>query len=215
MRVRKSFERREGVKIPKLVVVAAEGRKTEKIYIEALRDERCASGVQVKVLEREENESSPDKVLGQLRAFKEEYKTEDYDELWVVVDRDRWEERMLSEVAQACENDKIMHFCLSNPCFELWLLLHLEDISTYTPDKMVKLKENKRAGKNSDTWLKKRVRKLMGQYSESKYDAPALVKSVQHAITRARNLDVNPKDRWPQTVGTRVYLLAESIMREK
>lgn len=34
----------------------------------------------------------------------------------------------------------------------------------------------------------------------------------KEANRRARALDVNPADRWPQSLGTRVYLLAESVM---
>lgn len=54
----------------------------------------------------------------------------------------------------------------------------------------------------------------MGSYHESNYDAQMLVKYVNVAIARARAIDVNPADRWPQTLGTRVYLLAESIIRD-
>jgi len=42
--------------------------------------------------------------------------------------------------------------------------------------------------------------------------APTLIAHVETAIERARALDKNPADRWPQTLGTRVYLLAESVM---
>ena len=38
---------------------------------------------------------------------------------------------------------------------------------------------------------------------------------VEEAIERAKALDKNPADRWPQTLGTRVYLLAESVMNRK
>ena len=212
MRVRKEFIRLEGVKSPKLIVIAAEGRMTENIYFEAMKVSLCASRVQLEILHREENASSPDNVYSQIKAFKDEYKIKEDDELWIVVDKDRWEDKMLSEVAQSCASDNNLHFCLSNPCFELWLLLHLEDISTYSEEQMTKLKANKKAKKNGDTWLKRRMRSLMGQYSESKYDANKLLPNVEEAIGRAKQLDKKPKDRWPQKVGTRVYLLAESIM---
>jgi hypothetical protein len=52
----------------------------------------------------------------------------------------------------------------------------------------------------------------MGSYHESSYDALALIAHVEDAIERARALDKNPSDRWPQTLGTRVYILAESVM---
>ena len=52
----------------------------------------------------------------------------------------------------------------------------------------------------------------MGSYHESSYDAKMLIEHVDVAIARAEALDKNPADRWPQTLGTRVYLLAESVM---
>lgn len=71
---------------------------------------------------------------------------------------------------------------------------------------------NSRKSKNSDPYLKVRLRQKIGSYHESDYDAQALMEYVETAIRRARSLDKNPYDRWPQTLGTRVYLLAESVM---
>jgi hypothetical protein len=48
--------------------------------------------------------------------------------------------------------------------------------------------------------------------SWSDYDALALLPTINLAIDRAEQLDLRPVDRWPQSVGTRVYLLARSIM---
>ena len=36
--------------------------------------------------------------------------------------------------------------------------------------------------------------------------------NISVAIERAAALDVSPADRWPNTLGTRVYLLAKSIL---
>ena len=53
MRQRKDFQRIEGVKSSRLIVIAAEGRATENIYFEAMRQELCATNVQLVVLNRE------------------------------------------------------------------------------------------------------------------------------------------------------------------
>lgn len=52
----------------------------------------------------------------------------------------------------------------------------------------------------------------MGSYSESKYEVTKLLPEIEKAIERARKLDSNPNDRWPQSVGTRVYRLVNSIL---
>ena len=72
--------------------------------------------------------------------------------------------------------------------------------------------ENRRRSKNTEPYLKLRLRQEMGSYHEAGYDALMLIKHVEVAIERAKLLDKNPADRWPQTIGTRVYRLAESVM---
>lgn len=54
----------------------------------------------------------------------------------------------------------------------------------------------------------------MGSYHEADYDVLMLIEHVEVAIERARQLDRNPIDRWPQTLGARVYLLIESVMNK-
>ncbi|MDO4165079.1 MAG: hypothetical protein Q4D56_11955 [Bacteroides sp.] len=59
------------------------------------------------------------------------------------------------------------------------------------------------------------MKELTGHYHESDYDAFALLTHIDIAIERAERLDACPADRWPQTVGTRAYLLAKSIIGKK
>ena len=208
-------ERREAFRDARLIVIASEGKDTERIYFKALAKEYTNPRVHVHILERSENEqnnSSPEYVLKQLNNYKSQYELEDDDELWLVVDKDRWTEAMLSRVATECSQEVAMHMALSNPCFELWLLLHLEDAASLTPEEQKQCMENRRKSKNADPYLKVRLRQKMGSYHESSYDVLTLIAHIEDAIERARALDKNPNDRWPQTLGTRVYLLAESVM---
>ena len=212
MRQRKDFTRLEGKKSARLVIIATEGTDTEPIYFEAVKADLCSSNVHVEVLRRSDGNSSPENVYHQLQMFKDEYNIADDDELWVVVDRDKWTEKMLSEVALYCHQDNNLKLCVSNPCFELWLLLHLEDITSYSSEELQQLRENRKITKNGPTWLKHKMRQILGSYSESNYDAYRLLPTIDTAIIRAAMLDVNFFDRWPQDIGTRVYLLARSIM---
>ena len=208
-------ERREAYRDARLIVIASEGKDTEQIYFKALAKEYTNPRVHVHILKRsidEQNNSSPEYVLKQLNDFKSQYELEADDELWLVVDKDRWTEAMLSRVATECSQEVAMHMALSNPCFELWLLLHIEDASLLTPEEQNQWVENRKKSKNADPYLKVRLRQKMGSYHESSYDALTLIAHVEDAIERARALDKNPADRWPQTLGTRVYILAESVM---
>lgn len=217
MRNRNSLirERREAFRDARLIVIASEGKDTERIYFNALAEEYMNPRVHVHILERSDNEinnSSPEHVLKQLNDYKDQYELESDDELWLVVDRDRWTEAMLSQVATECAQDNYMHMALSNPCIELWLLLHLVNVTLLPPEELQLWMENRRRSKNADPYLKVRLRQEMGSYHESDYDAKMLIEHVEIAIERAKLLDKIPADRWPQTLGTRVYLLAESVM---
>ena len=208
-------ERREAYRDARLIVIASEGKDTELIYFNALANEYTNPRVHVHILERsvdEQNNSSPEHVLKQLNDYKSQYELETDDELWLVVDKDHWTEAMLSRVATECSQEVAMYMALSNPCFELWLLLHLEDVASLTPEERMLWMKNRRKSKNADPYLKVRLRQKMGSYHESSYDALSLIVHVEDALERARALDKNPNDRWPQTLGTRVYLLAESVM---
>ncbi len=215
MRKYKDFKRLESVKSARLIVIAAEGRKTENIYFEAMKATLCASDVQMELLKRETDDSSPENVLNQIIDFKAEYKIEDDDQLWVVVDKDKWTNKMLAEVARYCAKDKHLYFCLSNPCFELWLLLHLDDVASYNEEQLKRLQENQKQKRNGNTWLKCKMKEKLGKYSESKYDAFCLLDTIDIAIERAQQLDTQPKSRWPKNIGTRVYRLVQNIMNEQ
>lgn len=217
MRSRNSLmrERREAFRDARLIVIASEGKDTERIYFKALAKEYTNLRVHVHILERSENDqnnSSPEHVLKQLNDYKSKYDLEADDELWLVVDKDRWTEAMLSHVATECSQEVAMHMALSNPCFELWLLLHMEDAASLSPEEQEQWMKNRRRSKNADPYLKVRLRQKMGSYHESSYDALTLIAHIEDAIERARALDKNPTDRWPQTLGTRVYLLAKSVI---
>lgn len=208
-------ERREAFRDARLIVIASEGKDTERIYFKALAKEYTNPRVHVHILGRcegEQNNSSPEHVLKQLNDYKGQYDLESDDELWLVIDKDRWTEAMLSHVAKKSAQDDYLHMALSNPCFELWLLLHLVDATLLTPEEQRQWAGNRRKSKNADPYIKIRLRQEMGSYHEADYDALMLIKHVEVAIKRAKALDKNPADRWPQTIGTRVYLLAESVM---
>lgn len=211
-------ERREAFRDARLIVIASEGKDTEKIYFKALAKEYANPSVHIQILERgegEENNSSPEYVYKQLLEYKSKFSLEKDDELWLVIDKDRWKEAMLSDVASKCVKDEFMHMALSNPCIELWLLLHLVDATSLSEEERNVWMENRRKSKNGEPFLKVKLRRLMGSYHESAYDALSLIPNVKNAIDRARQMDANPANRWPQTLGTRVYLLAESIINRK
>src|SRR5260221_11407935 len=84
--------RGSGFRDAKLIVIATEGSKTEKKYFNDLAsDDRYRNPrVHVEVLERTSTASSPNHVIEELNKFRSVFKLNKFDELWLVIDVDRW-----------------------------------------------------------------------------------------------------------------------------
>jgi hypothetical protein len=212
-RIKRNFKRPESKRSAKLIVIATEGRKTERIYFEALAENFDSTKVHVEVIEKLNDNSSPDVVLEQLNSFADEFNLDENDELWMVIDRDyqSWEIEMIKSVAQICHQKRGYYLAVSNPAFELWLLLHLIDCSELTQQEKDDLFRNAKVTRNK-TYSKKMLSDLLGGFNEAKYDADNFVPKVEEAIKNAITLDVNPRTRWPNYLATRVYKLVQNII---
>lgn len=209
-----SRSRPSGFRDSRLIIIAAEGAETEKKYFEDLASQyENRRRVHVEVLARSTQASSPKHIMRMLDQFKREYLLKPADELWMVIDRDRWQEQELSDIAAQCKQ-KQYQLAVSNPCFELWLLLHIKSLSDYTPQVLQELAENRHVSANR-TRLDQELLDLLGSYNKQNPDMTRFLPFVETAIKRARELDVCPEHRWPNNLGTRVYLLAESIKTVK
>lgn len=177
----------------RLIIIAAEGRKTERDYFTLFGSTR----VQVRVLPTgEDNRSAPEQVLARLDGFAKEYQLGLKDQLWLMVDVDRW--RSLPVVAQAAIA-KGYGLAVSNPCFEIWLLCHFELPS--------------QALINCELAEARLRTALGGSYNKSSLDAERFRQQIAEAVATAKALDAEaqPSHRWPSGVGTHVYRVVEAI----
>ena len=179
----------------KFFVVATEGEKTEKLYFDEFKPSRDAV-MQVKVLENKQHKTKPKDCLERLKSYEANYQLGPEDELWLMIDRDSWEEAELNEVARKIEKRANYFLALSNPCFELWLYLHLRDNKPF----------------NHRHQLLPELEKLLGSYGKGNYDAARIAESVDAAIERAEKLDTPPQNPWPKQQGTHVYRLMKRIL---
>jgi len=179
----------------RLFIIATEGKETEKQYFSLFRYPK----VQVKVLNTNDGKSAPKYVLQRLSDFKNEFGLNKEDELWLMIDVDRWEEKELSEITQNALQKKIK-LAISNPCFEVWLYLHFATISI-----------NITICKN----LKALLRQRLGSYNSSNLRLSDFKDHIHDAIKYAREIDITPNARWPQKPGTHVYKVVEKILELK
>jgi hypothetical protein len=203
-----------GQRDARLFVIAAEGSVTEKQYFEGLRDREVVDPrrVHIEVIPAGDGtRSAPQHVVARLDEYRQRYQLNDtLDQLWLVIDIDHWSAPdHVSSLIQAIQEalKKGYSVAVSNPCFELWLLLHFtEDVSE------IRVKEEPRA---SCGRCIERLRQLCGSYDKGKLQVERFTRElVAAAVDRARALDVTPQDRWPQAAGTHVYRLADELLQQ-
>jgi len=191
----KLLDREHDRRDAKLFIVATEGKETEKQYFGMFKSSR----IKVEILATtEDGKSAPEYVLERLDKFKERYDLSKDDMLWLVSDVDRWRDKKLSSVCSQARQ-KGYNLAISNPCFEVWLTLHFEDINT-------------QEDKDCDEF-KKRLRIILGSYNGSKLDISAYKPKIKDAVNRAKNLHPSSQQDWPPTLGTHVYRLVEILLK--
>jgi hypothetical protein len=208
-RVYRPRNRLHGVRNPKLIIIATEGIKTEPRYFTALALSYASSRTHVQVLERLESASDPQRVLNQLREFKREFRLNPNDELWLVIDLDRWAPQMLSDVSSQAVKIRVS-LAVSNPCFEIWLLLHHRAFSYYDPSVLNEFRENDKDG-TSRSRLERELIAILGEFNKANLNTDNYIPYIDKAIQNAELSDTNPDERWPQEIGTHVYRLAKHI----
>ncbi|MBB3345957.1 RloB family protein [Sphingomonas sp. BK069] len=191
-RKKRPLDRVVAVRDARLIIIATEGERSEPIYFDIFHSTR----VRLHVVPCVDGKSSPEATLERLNQFKQEYELDASDELWLVIDRDRWTPKMISDIARKCVSQRV-NLAVSNPCFEVWLSFH------YTSSIPAKLQST-----TADGFF----RSLHGSYKKGNYDPKPLLTRVRAAINHAEALD-NPKGRrWPVSVGSHVYILMKSII---
>jgi RloB-like protein len=190
----KLLDRQHDRRDARLFIIATEGAVTEKQYFEMFGSSR----IKVEVLPTgSDNQSAPDYVLDRLNSFKEQFDLHEDDMLWLVLDVDRWGDEKLSLVCREAKQ-KDYHLAISNPCFEVWLCLHCDDLNP--EDKTCKQ-------------FKARLRKTLGSYNGSNLDLSQYEPHLTTAVERAQILHSDVRQNWPPTIGTHVYRLVEILLQ--
>jgi hypothetical protein len=223
LRTPKSFGERKNksnIRLPNRVfVIACEG-KTEETYFKAFDKPQYriyvkSENIQVEVLEKQDEKdtkSFPTHVIALLEEY-QEYFGADNEELWLVIDRDKQNlsKRQLEEIISKC-GQKNYNIALSNPCFELWLLLHVKDLATYSTEELNSIKQNKKErAKSKKRFLEKELSKLLDGYKKEKIQPKKFLPSIDLAIKQAKSLLLKADLAAIDDFGTTVYILVEKI----
>ena len=201
--VRSSQQRSEKTTI----LIIGEGKETEPNYFRGLRDDKADSSG-FKIMVKEGRGGTPEDAVNEAIRLKQqaERRGEGFDEVWCVVDVEGQEKRESLEAAVRLAEEKGIIPCLSNPCFEVWLLAHfVRSKKAYHYCDAVVVELNKK-------WLKQTKQKYQKGDKQIYYRISHLTKK---AIKNARDVleqDHQGKDRLDGNSSTEVYRLVGKLV---
>lgn len=187
--------------------VAMEGSVTERKYFDALIKKYSLRNV--RLLKKAATRSSPIDVIKRLerqigRRKKDHEVTLD-ERYWAVFDSDGRTIESLKIVSSRAARKNIK-LAASNPCFELWLLLHYGSLSSQSG------LEGSAATGGCDSVIDYLKRRFDNNYKKSAFNSTKYIEKMPAAIQNAKTCDSNNVDAWMDNVSSRVYKLVESIM---
>ena len=141
----RQLSRRAGVRSPKKTVyVFCEGEKTEQDYLRALRrSDRVVGNVHIQV---DPAAAAPKDLV--MRAIKK-IQDREVDECWCIFDVEAPDAHPnIESIVRTAEKHGV-RIAVSNPCFELWLVLHHHDVTRYVTTKEIVRQSKEIDGRDS------------------------------------------------------------------
>jgi hypothetical protein len=200
----------------KIIVLAFEGNDTERIYFEELKSSEKFDNkliyLHLLIRPKSDTKSAPNHVFNKLKKeAKDEYNFNKADELWMMIDRDRW--KNIPDIISLCKKQKNMFVAGSNPCFELWLLLHVKNFSELSDDEKNKLLSNPKET-NKKRYLDVYLSDILEDgYSKTNPKPERFIPLIETAVRQAKSLDKYNED-FPSDLGSHVYKIAEKLIKE-
>lgn len=194
--------------------IACEGEKTEYRYFRGIIEFRSEIGIhpliEIIPINHEQNTSSnPLNIYYQAQQALDNFPNFlEGDKLCIVVDRDKhsFTEEQFGILLGVEEKGEIK-FCVSNPCFEFWLLLHFSDCSEYD---RVQLANNEKYG--SRTFIENCLIEKLGGYNKSRLKFAKNYKDrITTAIKNAKNFSVVSQEL-QDNIGTTVAVLIDEMI---
>ncbi len=207
----------------KFFIIASEGEVTERKYFNQLSDSDIFNKegkIEVCHIQRPSGDGNPIALRTQIREIKRDVNYRSSDELWIIMDVDNWQHLLekhgytFDSFIEACETEDGAKVLVSNPCFEMWLILHLRKLSELTDEQKEKLLLNeKEDGKPYAKRLLAEITPGNRGYS-GKPKASIFIPHVYEAIVNAKEIAVSG-DKYPKSLGSDVYKIVERLVKKQ
>lgn len=172
----------------KRLLVVCGARVTESTYLRGLKTHSANPAVALRVMERP---CAPSQLIAYTADFRDQSK-EDFDEAWCVFDIDEFRD-VPRAVSDALRQD--VEVAISNPCFELWLLLHFADHCAYA---------------ESYAKVLPHLARHLPRYDKTRIDFRHFADSWRDAVRRAKALAPEGKEH-EVNPSSGVWRLAEAV----
>lgn len=208
--------------VEKFFIIASEGTVTERKYFNQLENAPCfnrAGKIAFMQIKHPSGEGNPLSLRSQIREIKRDVNYHSSDELWMIIDTDQWKDLLakhgftFESFIEACYEEDGTKVLVSNPCFEIWLILHLRKLSQLTDEQQKKLLLNKKIGDKS--YAKRLLADMIpGEHGYSGVPvARVFMPNVYEALENARAIAIE-KDSYPKSLGSYVYKIVERVVKE-
>ena len=200
----------------KIFVLAFEGNETEEKYFSEFKNSNKFNDelIYLHLLTRDKDDtnSAPNHVFRKLKKeAKDEFNFKKGDELWMVIDTDRW--KNIPSIIEACSELENMFVAVSNPCFEFWLLLHVKDIQEFNKEELELILKNQKISKNRN-YVDTKIVEIVGSYNKTNLNTDNFIPHIDEAVLRAKNLD-QPQEEYPTKLGSHIYKLIEKLRKDE
>lgn len=190
--IKRDFDKRvtveEKIEPKKVVVIACEDANVQPAYFNAIKERlKIPTITEITVLPCVDGRSAVEHVCANLKEYIEKqkllYDFDERDQFWIVIDRESpkniCHNILLTKLRDCEEIGTSFNVGVVNPLFELWLLLHVTDLSQYNPNELLR---NERTGvsKNSKRFIDKKLSELLGGYSKER---KKILKTMEKIVT--------------------------------
>lgn len=172
-------------------IIVAEGER-EDDYFSYFK--KITLRVDVEIVQRQGGRSAAKYLIDRITEYDYRYGIEPEDQVWFVLDVDRWPRKEIHDLYQNCEVEPNWHIAISNICFEVWLHFHFI--------KQIPAQIN----------TGRRLKANLVNIVPGGYNRNAFAKLIEIAAVNARNADEHKEHYFPTPNVTKVYRLAEMLL---
>jgi hypothetical protein len=189
----RSYKKGKAHRDARLFVIVAEGER-EDAYFGYFHEKN--QRIKVKVVPREAGKSAPNYFVDRVDDFKRkgEWSPEDKDQLWFVMDVDRWKREEIDSLIHLCETTEQWFIAISNPCFEVWLHYHVREHIPATSTDCNHLKSE------------------LPQFIRGGFKVESVCPKLEVAVKNAEEADVQAKKDYPDIMQTKLYRLGREML---